>query len=115
MPGPPRANLARRRFGLLKVIEFDAISSGSPYWWCECQCGHSACEGRISVKATRLTTRKTEHCAALGYRRDPERHKTARAKVPAKKRQQIAAMGAKVTNSTRRSKSRNRLKITSQS
>jgi hypothetical protein len=39
--------------------------------------------------------RLTEHCGSLGYRRDAERHKIARAKVPAAKRRRIAKLGAK--------------------
>jgi len=92
MPAP-RQDLTRRRFGSLKVIEFDAVRHKAAYWLCECHCGQPACEGRISVKATRLLGGKTKHCAALGYRRDPERHKTARAKVPARKRLSIARKG----------------------
>ncbi len=93
MPAP-RENLARRRFGCLRVIEFDAIRNKAAYWRCECDCGQAGCLGMVTVKATRLRTGKKTDCGALGYRRDPERHKTARALVEPRKRLEIAAMGA---------------------
>ncbi len=81
MPGPPRTNLKGRRFGSLKVLDFDDSRSDSPYWLCICDCGQASCPGQLSVKATRLMRGLTEHCGSLGYRRDAERHKIARAKV----------------------------------
>ena len=89
MPGPKRTNLKGRRFGCLKVLEFDA----GPYWLCRCDCGQASCPGQISVKATRLMRGLTEHCGSLGYRRDAERHKVAREKVPARRRSEIATAG----------------------
>lgn len=88
-----RTNLKGRRFGALKVIEFDAIRAKSAYWLCRCDCDKPACLGTLSVKATRLVRRLTEHCGALGYRRSSERHKTARAKVPPRTRRAIALKG----------------------
>jgi hypothetical protein len=49
----------------------------------------------VSVKATRLITGKSDSCGCLGYRRDPERHKMARLKVPAALRREIAIAGGK--------------------
>jgi hypothetical protein len=75
-------------------MAFDAIIDKVAYWRCQCHCGRSECLHQISVKATRLLRGLTEHCGSLGYRRDPERHKAARAKVPARKRRKIASQGA---------------------
>ncbi len=68
------------------------MRSGSAYWWCECDCTPGTW---VSVKATRLITGKTDNCGCLGYRRDPGRHKTARLKVPAALRREIAIAGGK--------------------
>src|SRR5271167_60680 len=86
----PRLDLSGRTFGQLRVQEFHQMRARCAYWWCVCACSPGVW---VSVRATRLLTSKTDHCGCLGYRRDPERHKTARAKVSPRKRREISRLG----------------------
>jgi hypothetical protein len=89
MPGPAPRDYTGTQHGVLSVLARAGREESSRHsrWLCAC----SACGGRVTMRSTRLAV---GHCGCLGYRRDGERHKAARAKVPARKRRAIARAGA---------------------
>lgn len=86
---PRKRDLTGQTFGLLRVLAFAGIRSGSAYWECRCSCGRV-----VEVKTTRLLRRLTVDCGHLGYRHDAARHVKARKKVAKAKRAAIARQGA---------------------
>jgi hypothetical protein len=103
MPGK-RIDLTKRTFGSLRVQEFAELRSGAAYWRCKCTCGQDKCLGTLDVKATRLLRGLTEHCGALGYRRNSALHKASRAKVGVRTRKKIAKMGGEAFAAKNRAK-----------
>lgn len=91
MAGKPPEDLTGRRFGLLTVLALDHREKSGRHalWLCRCDCGapHTA-------RGTHLRSGRSASCGCAGYRRDPEAHRQARAKVPARTRRKIARMGA---------------------
>ena len=75
-------------FGRLTAIKLERITHGHAYWLCQCECGE-----RPVVRGTLLTTGRTVSCGC--WRADPDVRRAAREQVPARRRRQIARMGAR--------------------
>jgi|SRR5579859_530337 len=81
-------------YGRLKVLEYagrtepeGARRGGKAIWLCRCECG-----ARVAVSGSKLRAGKVVSCGC--WRADPGVRQAARNQTPAKRRKQIAQMGA---------------------
>ena len=75
-------------FGRLTALKLAHVKHTHAYWLCQCECGE-----RPVVRGTLLTTGRTVSCGC--WRADPDVRRAAREQVPARRRRQIARMGAR--------------------
>jgi hypothetical protein len=81
------------RYGYLRVIEYAGSDGAGTHasWLCRCQCG-KRCKGSAVVRGSRLRAGRQISCGML--RADPGVRHDARMKTPARRRKQIAKLGA---------------------
>jgi hypothetical protein len=80
-----------QRFGRLTVLAEEAASDKHRNWLCKCDCGT-----RIIVRGTKLRTGTQVSCGCS--RGDPLVRQAARLVTPAKRRSEIARLGAASRN-----------------
>lgn len=83
-----RHDLEGMRFGLLIAIDRAPNQGRTTRWRCKCECGRDHV-----VRTDHLVSGRIVSCGCIGYRKDPERHRIAREKVPAERRAEIARSG----------------------
>ena len=80
-------DLKGQRFERLRVLKEAGVKDGYMTWLCRCDCGN-----RCTVRGTWLTQGRTVSCGC--YRADPAIRRAARLQVSARRRKQIARLGA---------------------
>ncbi len=92
----PREDMTGAQYGRLLVVEIHHVAGGHGHWLCLCDPKLGGCGEPTVVRDQKLEDGLIVSCGC--WRADPAVRLAARLKTPAKRRKQIAQIGARMRN-----------------